>query len=225
MPADILGTNVINEDEKGHRSFQFEPGPIFANILLADEVNRATPKTQSAMLEAMQEKQVTVAGKRYKLDPPFFTLATQNPLEMDGTYPLPEAQLDRFMFKLLLRYPNREELGTILDRTTSGETPVVKNVMNKESLLHWADLVREVVVAPHVQDFAVRVVLGTQTESDYSTEMVKRFVRYGSSPRGTQTLILGAKVRALIDNRFNVGFQDIAACVSSCFASSSYIEF
>ena len=225
MPADILGTNVINEDDKGHRAFQFEPGPIFANILLADEVNRATPKTQSAMLEAMQEKQVTVAGKRYILDPPFFTLATQNPLEMDGTYPLPEAQLDRFMFKLLLRFPNRQELGMILDRTTAGQEPQVKNVMNKNSLLHWASLVREVVVAPHVQDFAIRVVLGTQTKSEYATDMVKRFVRYGSSPRGTQNLILGAKVKALIDNRFNVGFQDIAACIHPALRHRLILNF
>ena len=213
MPADIIGTNMINTDDAGKRHFVFERGPVFANILLADEVNRATPKTQSAMLEAMQEHNVTVAGKRYVLDPPFFVLATQNPLEMEGTYPLPEAQLDRFFFKLLLDYPSREELGVILDRTTREITPEVNKVMDHQTLLHWMDLAREVVIAPHVQDFAIRCVMATQPESEFATAMVKKFVRYGSSPRGTQSLILAAKVKALLDERFNVGFGDIAKAV------------
>ena len=212
MPADIIGTNIINEDEQGRRVFEFEPGPVFANILLADEINRATPKTQSAMLEAMQEHQVSVAGKRYELDPPFFVLATQNPLEHEGTYPLPEAQLDRFFFKLLVPFPSREELGTILERTTTSATPTINKVIDHQTLLHWMDLVRETVVVPHVQDYAVRLILATQPQSEFATEMVKRYVRYGSSPRGTQSIILGAKVKALINGRYNVGFQDITDC-------------
>jgi MoxR-like ATPase len=214
MPADIVGTNVVQEDsETGRRSLQFEAGPIFTNIALADEINRATPKTQSAMLECMQEKQVTVAGKQYKLTLPFFVLATQNPLEMEGTYPLPEAQLDRFLFKLLVPFPKRQELSVILDRTTTASTPSPNKILNGEQILRWMDFVRQIVVAPHVQDYAVRLVLATHPDSEFATDMVKRYVRFGSSPRGAQALILGAKIKALRAERYNVAFADIASVV------------
>jgi MoxR-like ATPase len=209
MPADIIGTNMVNESA-GKRYFEFEKGPVFANVLLADEINRATPKTQSALLEAMQEHTVTVSGTRYVLDEPFFVLATQNPLEMEGTYPLPEAQLDRFFFKLLVRYPNRGELATIINRTTRVDVPVGEKVMDKALVRDWMRLAREIVVAPHVEDYAVRLVLATQPESEHATDLVKKYVRYGASPRGGQALILAGKIRALLDARYNVGFKDIA---------------
>jgi len=209
MPSDIVGTHIINEDQSGRRVFVFERGPVFANVVLADEINRATPKTQSALLEAMQERHVTVAGTPHPLDPPFFVLATQNPLEMEGTYPLPEAQVDRFFFKILVTYPSREELTVILNRTTRRETPQVQKVMAKEKVREWITLARDVVIAEHVQDYAVRLTLGTQPGSPYATAMVKQYVKYGSSPRGAQALILGAKIRALLDGRFNVSFADV----------------
>ena len=210
MPADIIGTNMVNESPDGKRYFEFEQGPVFGNVILADEINRATPKTQSALLEAMQEHTVTVSGTRYVLDEPFFVLATQNPLEMEGTYPLPEAQLDRFFFKLLVRYPDRAELSMIVERTTRADVPVGSKVMDKGTVREWIQLAREVVVAPHVEDYAVRLVLATQPETAHATEMAKKYVRYGSSPRGAQALILGGKIRALLDARYNVSFKDIA---------------
>lgn len=214
MPSDIVGTNVVQEDsETGRRSLVFEAGPIFTNLALADEINRATPKTQSAMLECMQEKQITVAGKQYKLAPPFFVLATQNPLEMEGTYPLPEAQLDRFLFKLLVPFPKRQELAMILDRTTTASTPQPSKVLDGPAILQWMDFVRQIVVAPHVQDYAVRLVLATHPESEFATDMVKRYVRFGSSPRGAQSLILAAKIKALRAERYNIAFADIASVV------------
>lgn len=212
MPADIVGTNVVQEDsETGRRSLQFESGPIFTNLVLADEINRATPKTQSAMLECMQEKQVTVAGKQYKLSAPFFVLATQNPLEMEGTYPLPEAQLDRFLFKLHVPFPDRKELALILDRTTTREMPEPNKVLTQEAIVHWMDFVRQILVAPHVQDYAVRLILSTHPETAFATDLVKRYVRFGSSPRGAQSIILGAKIKALRQERYNVAFADIAS--------------
>jgi len=212
MPADIVGTNMVQEDvETGRRNFVFERGPVFTNLLLADEINRATPKTQSAMLEAMQEQTVTVAGQRYPLDKPFFVMATQNPLEMEGTYPLPEAQLDRFLFKLVVPFPNRKELSTILDRTTTTEMPHPNKVMNGEEVRRWMEFTRQIVIAPHVQDYAVRLVLATHPESEFATDLVKKYVRFGSSPRGAQALILGAKIRALRAERYNVAFADIAS--------------
>jgi MoxR-like ATPase len=211
MPADIVGTNVVQEDpDTGKRGLIFEPGPIHTNLVLADEINRATPKTQSAMLECMQEKQVTVAGKAYKLDEPFFVMATQNPIEMEGTYPLPEAQLDRFIFKLMVPFPSRYELSTIIDRTTTKSMPVPNKIMGREQIVKWMDFVRETVVAPHVQDYAARLILATHPESVFATEMVKKYVRFGSSPRGAQGLILSAKIKALRSERFNVAFADIA---------------
>jgi MoxR-like ATPase len=209
MPSDIVGTHIINENTEGRRVFVFEKGPVFANVVLADEINRATPKTQSALLEAMQERHVTVAGKRNVLDPPFFVLATQNPLEMEGTYPLPEAQLDRFFFKILVTYPSREELSVILNRTTRKEEPQVGKVMSKDKVKEWIALARQVVIAEHVQDYAVRLTLATQPTSPFATELVKNYVKYGSSPRGAQALTLAAKIRALLDGRFNASYADI----------------
>ena len=211
MPADIIGTNVVMEDQQsGRRMFQYQPGPIFGQIILADEVNRATPKTQSAMLEAMQEHSVTSGGKIHKLPEPFIVLATQNPIEQEGTYPLPEAQLDRFFFKLLVPYSNREELGTILDRTTTAQNPQAKAVVNAEQIITAQELVRCVTVAPHVQDYAIRLVLATHPQGEFATETTNRFVRFGSSPRGVQALMLSAKVRAMLDERYHISFSDIA---------------
>jgi MoxR-like ATPase len=211
MPADIIGTTVIEETAGGHKSFSFRKGPIFANIVLADEVNRATPKTQSALLEAMQEHRVTVAKQSYTLEEPFFVLATQNPLESEGTYPLPEAQLDRFFFKLHVSFPGRDELHAILDRTTGTETPQVRPVMNRDTLLTMQRLVRGVPIARHVQDYAVRLLQGTHPTEAGALDMVKRFVKFGASPRGAQALLLAAKIRALFSGRYAASIDDVKA--------------
>lgn len=211
MPADITGTNLLAEDESGRRSFQFQPGPVFANIILADEINRATPKTQSSMLEAMQEHAVTVAGVRYELPEPFFVLATQNPIEMEGTYPLPEAQLDRFMLKLLVHSPSVEQLNAIIDRTTGAEVPHPEPVADAETLLWMQRLARQVPLAEPVRDFVSQMVHFTHPDVDSAPEMVKRYVRFGSSPRGAQALVQTAKVRALSEGRYNVAIEDIEA--------------
>jgi len=208
MPADIVGTNVITEDQGGKR-FEFQKGPIFANIVLADEINRATPKTQSALLEAMSEGSVTVAKQTYKLEKPFFVLATQNPLEMEGTYPLPEAQLDRFFFKLVVEYPKKDALHTIIDRTTADEVPQPKAVIAKERILEMRELVRRVPLARQIQDYAVRVVLATHPGNPEATALSKQFMRYGASPRGLQSIILAAKIRALLEGRYAVAIDDI----------------
>lgn len=210
MPADVIGTAVVQENGDGRKSLGFQPGPIFANLLLADEINRATPKTQSALLEAMQEKQVTVAHTSHQLDEPFFVMATQNPLEMEGTYPLPEAQLDRFLFKLRVPFPGREDLHDILDRTTQGSPETVVPVVNGAQILEMRRVVRMVPVAPHVQEYVVKLVLATHPES-HENSLANKYIRYGSSPRGAQTLILGGKVRALLDGRYNVSLEDIRA--------------
>ena len=209
MPSDILGTNMIVEDERGNKSFEFQKGPVFTNILLADEINRATPKTQAALLEAMQEKSVTVGNTTYKLEAPFFVMATQNPLEMEGTYPLPEAQLDRFLFKINVPFPNKDELHEILKRTTAGNSPKVSAVMSKDEILSLRALAAEVPIADHVQDYALKLVLGTHPEIDGATKMVKQYVRFGSSPRGAQAVIKAAKIHAIFDGRFNVSNDDI----------------
>jgi MoxR-like ATPase len=211
MPADILGTTVIDENAGGTRSFSFRKGPIFANIVLADEINRATPKTQSALLEAMQEHRVTVSKQTWALEEPFFVLATQNPLESEGTYPLPEAQLDRFFFKLHVGFPGREELNEILERTTGTTTPKVSRVMSKDRLIAMQALVREVPVAKHVQDYAVRLLQATHPTEKGSLDAVKRFVKFGSSPRGAQALLLAAKIRALMEGRFAAAIEDVKA--------------
>jgi len=210
MPADVIGTGVVQENGEGRKSLGFQPGPIFTNLLLADEINRATPKTQSALLEAMQEKQVTVAHTSHQLEEPFFVMATQNPLEMEGTYPLPEAQLDRFLFKLRVPFPGREDLHDILDRTTQGSTKVVISVIDGPQIMEMRQVVRTVPVAPHVQEYVVKLVLATHPEGRENL-LANKYIRYGSSPRGAQTLILGGKVRALLDGRFNVSMEDIRA--------------
>jgi len=209
MPADVVGTTMIVADEHGGKQFEFQRGPIFANIVLADEVNRATPKTQSAMLEAMQERSVTVGKTTHTLSAPFLVLATQNPLEMEGTYPLPEAQLDRFLYKLKVTFPDRDALHTILDRTTGYVAPDVQPVLDGDTVMAMRRLALDVPIARHVQDYAVRLVEGTHPEHPDAPDITRRFVRYGSSPRGAQSLILAAKVRAVMDGRFNVSIEDL----------------
>jgi MoxR-like ATPase len=211
MPADILGTNLVAQTSSGDRVFKFQPGPIFTQIALADEINRATPKTQSAMLEAMQEHAVTVGGQRYVLEEPFLVLATQNPLEMEGTYPLPEAQLDRFLFKILVSFSSLDELRRILERTTDKQNVQINKVIDGARVVAHQALVKDVVAAPHVKDYVSRLVWATHPESELAPEIVKKFVRYGSSPRGAQSLVLAAKVGALVEGRYNAGFQDVKA--------------
>ena len=210
MPADIVGTNMIAQDESGNRMFRFQKGPIFTHLLLADEINRATPKTQSALLEAMEEHSVTVAGTRYVLEEPFFVLATENPIEMEGTYPLPQAELDKFIFKLDIDVPGLDELDEIIVRTTYAEMPPVDRAASGEDILKLQTLVLEVPVAPHVEDYAAHIILSTSPKTEFATDMVKRYVKAGSSPRGLQGLILAAKVRALLDERFCVSCEDIS---------------
>jgi MoxR-like ATPase len=209
MPADITGTTILDEDEQGRRDFRFQPGPVFANLVLADEINRATPKTQSALLEAMQERTVTVANQIYHIARPFFVLATQNPLEMEGTYPLPEAQLDRFMFKLVVRFPTRDDLSEILRRTTGGKSPQPVKVATGDAIIRMSQLAREVPMATHVNDYVVRLLIATHPDSDLAPDMVRRYVRYGSSPRGAQAIVLAAKIRALLEGRLNVAYEDV----------------
>jgi MoxR-like ATPase len=209
MPSDILGTNMINENAEGRRVFEFQKGPIFTQICLADEINRATPKTQSALLETMQEGTVTVAGVRYELDKPFFVMATQNPIEQEGTYPLPEAQLDRFLFKLVVGYSGREELATIVDRTTRGITIKPEKVMDGTEIKQWQKLIRDVILASHVQDYIVRLVLATHPQGPFALPITNQYLRWGASPRGAQTLALASKVRALLEGRYNVSFEDV----------------
>ncbi len=212
MPADVTGTTIVVETERG-REFQFRRGPIFAQIVLADEINRATPKTQSALLEAMQERSVTVGGTTHELEKPFFVMATQNPIEQEGTYPLPEAQLDRFFFKLEVGYSSREELIEILDRTTTGKSPAIERVLDAASIVEHQKLVRQVHVPAEVQDFAVRLVMATHPQGPFATPMVNRFLRFGASPRAAQTIALAAKVQALLDGRSQASFDDVKGSV------------
>ncbi len=209
MPADILGTNMVMETPDGKRFFEFQRGPIFTQICLADEINRATPKTQSAMLETMQEGSVTAAGKRHQLKLPFLVMATQNPIEQEGTYPLPEAQLDRFFFKLVVGYSDRKELSAIVDRTTRGEIIEPAKVMDGEEIIRWQGLVREVILAEHVQDYLVRLVLASHPGNSLAPPVAQQYIRWGVSPRAAQTIALAAKVRALLDGRYNVSFEDV----------------
>ena len=210
MPADITGTNILVEED-GKRIFRFQSGPIFANLVLADEINRATPKTQSSLLEAMQEHQVTVARQRFQLDPPFFVLATQNPLEMEGTYPLPEAQLDRFLFKVMVPFPSEEDLVAIMDRTTGAEAPTASKVANAAEVVEMQRLARAVPIAPHVTAYAVSLLAATHPDQARAPELVREYVRYGGSPRGAQALVTAGKIYALLDGRFNVSIDDIRA--------------
>ena len=211
MPADITGTNVVQEDALGEKFLEFQPGPIFSNIVLADEVNRATPKTQSALLEAMEERSVTVGKTTHKLDSPFFVLATQNPLEMEGTYPLPEAQLDRFFLKLKVDYPTVSSLHTILNRTTKNQEPKVDRVLGQGEILEMRKTVRAVPIARPVQDYAIRITMATHPQPPYAHALTMKYVRYGSSPRGAQALVIGGKIRALLNNRVHVSCEDIRA--------------
>jgi MoxR-like ATPase len=209
MPADILGTNMVIETPEGRREFQFQRGPIFTQICLADEINRATPKTQSAMLETMQERSVTAGGHTYKLKQPYFVLATQNPIEQEGTYPLPEAQLDRFMFKLLVGYSTRAELSEIVERTTKNLVIEPDKVMDGAEIIDWQGVIREVILAPHVQDYIVRLTLATHPQGAFALNATNQYLRWGSSPRAAQTLALAGKVRALLSGRYNVSFEDV----------------
>ncbi len=211
MPGDIIGTNVVREDDSGRKLFEFRRGPLFANMLLADEINRATPKTQSALLEAMQENSVSAGGQTHPLEQPFFVLATQNPIEMEGTYPLPEAQMDRFFFKLKLDFPDIEQLHLIIDRTTRQEEPSVQRVLQQGQILEMRETARAIPVSRPVQDYAIKLTLATHPESDQAHEATRKFVRFGASPRGTQALILGAKVHALMNDRVYVSCEDVRA--------------
>ncbi|MCB0178155.1 MAG: MoxR family ATPase [Anaerolineae bacterium] len=210
MPADITGTEVIQEDKRdGSRALRFLPGPVFANMILADEINRTPPKTQAALLEAMQEGQVTVGGQKHPLPRPFFVLATQNPIEQEGTYPLPEAQLDRFFFKLVVGYSTREQLNTIVERTTKSIRVTPEKVMDGQEILKWQGLIRDVILAQHVQDYLVRLTLATHPEGPLAPPVTNQYLRWGASPRAAQTLALAAKVRALLEGRYNVSFEDV----------------
>ncbi len=225
MPADITGTDILEEDESGRKIKLFQPGPVFANLILADEINRATPKTQSALLEAMQEQTVTVANRSYRLEPPFFVLATQNPLEMEGTYPLPEAQLDRFMFKVHVAYPSAAELVSILDRTTGAEIPAARKVADGRQIIAMSRLALNTPVASHVSEYVARLIVATHPEDDSAPPMVKNFVRYGASPRGAQALIIGGKINALLEGRYNVSFDDIQAVAAPALRHRLLLNF
>jgi MoxR-like ATPase len=209
MPADILGTNIVKEDGNGNRFFEFYKGPIFGQLILADEINRASPKTQSALLEAMQEGKITVFGSQYTLDPPFMVLATQNPIEMEGTYPLPEAQIDRFFFKLRINYPDHAELHKILEKTTEDYHYELNRVVGPDSILKMKSLIKKVPVASHVKEFTTKLVMASHPDNEFATDRIKDYVLFGASPRGMQSLILAGKVSALIDGRYNVSRQDI----------------
>ena len=209
MPADIVGSMIMESDERGGKTLRFQYGPIFANLVLADEINRATPKTQSALLEAMQERQVTIGGTSHALPRPFLVMATQNPIEMEGTYPLPEAQLDRFLMKILVTYPSREELSRIVERTIAREDEAPVPVMNRDEIQQVRQVCRQVLVAPHVQDFAIQLVMATQSDQKEAHEMAKKYIRYGSSPRGAQALVECGRVHALMRGRFHLAVEDI----------------
>jgi len=228
MPADIVGTDILEETEDGRREFRFQRGPVFTNLLLADEINRATPKTQSALLEAMQECTVTVANRSYTLEPPFLVLATQNPIEMEGTYPLPEAQLDRFLFKINVEFPSEDELVEILNRTTGEAEPEIGVVADGEAVLAMGALARQVPVASPVADYAARLVIATHPQNkngDAAPEMVRQYVRYGASPRAAQALILGGKVTALLAGRYNVAFEDLRAVAPAALRHRILLNF
>ncbi len=225
MPADVVGTNIIVKDSSGNSRFEFQPGPVFSNILLADEINRATPKTQSALLEAMQEHTVTVGDRTRPLPEPFFVLATQNPLEQEGTYPLPEAQLDRFFFKLLVEFPNLEELHGIINLTGTGDGIQARKTVDGPTILEMREVARHVPIAQGVQDTALRLILATHPEHPESPEVTKRYIRYGASPRGAQALIQASKIHALMEGRFNVSFQDIEKMAFPALRHRVFLNF
>ncbi|MCX6019504.1 MAG: MoxR family ATPase [Chloroflexi bacterium] len=225
MPADIIGTDILEENENGRRAFRFQPGPVFANLVLADEINRATPKTQSALLEAMQEKTITVLGRTYPAASPFFVLATQNPIEMEGTYPLPEAQLDRFMFKLNVPFPRTDELVAILEQTTGGETRKARKAADGETLLAMNQLARQIPASSQVTRSAATLIAATHPDGEGATDLVRRFVRYGASPRGAQALLLGARVLALLKGRLNVALEDVHELAPAALRHRMLVNF
>jgi len=225
MPADIVGSMIIDTEEHGHKTLRFQPGPIFANLVLADEINRATPKTQSALLEAMQERTVTSGTTTHHLEAPFLVMATQNPIEMEGTYPLPEAQLDRFLMKILVTYPTREELNRIVDRTIQREEDAPVPVMDREAILEVRSVCREVLVAPHVQEYAIRLVMATQSDRGEAHELAKKYIRYGSSPRGAQALVECGRVLALMRGRVHLSLDDIHAVAPSVLRHRIILNF
>jgi MoxR-like ATPase len=225
MPADIVGSMMIDTGEHGTKTLRFQPGPIFAHLVLADEINRATPKTQSALLEAMQERTVTSGNTTHQLEAPFLVMATQNPIEMEGTYPLPEAQLDRFLMKILVRYPTREELSVVVERTIQKEEPQVTAVMDREAILQVRSVCRDVLVAPHVQDFAVDLVLATQPTHGQAHELAKKYIRYGSSPRGAQALVECGRIMALMKGRYHLSADDIQTIAPSVLRHRIILNF
>ena len=225
MPGDIVGSNVVHETDQGKKVLKFEKGPIHTNILLADEINRATPKTQSALLEAMQEQTVTVGTTTHKLDPPFFVLATQNPIELEGTYPLPEAQMDRFFYKLRIMYPEPEHMHEIMDRTTKREEPIAETVLGRDEILAMRDTARDIPIARPVQDYAIRLTLATHPDTSHAHPMSKQYVRYGASPRGTQTLVVGGKVNALLNGRLHVACEDIRSMLLPALRHRMMLNF
>ena len=224
MPADIVGSMIL-EGIDGSRTLRFQPGPIFANLVLADEINRATPKTQSALLEAMQERTVTSGTTTHELEPPFLVMATQNPIEMEGTYPLPEAQLDRFLMKILVKYPSRDELSRIVERTIQREEDTPGAVMDRAAILEVRSVCREVLVAPHVQDYAIELVMATQPEQKQAHELARKYVRYGSSPRGAQALVECGRVLALMRGRFHLAIEDIKHLAHSVLRHRIILNF
>jgi len=225
MPADIVGTDILEETTDGRREFRFQPGPIFANLVLADEINRATPKTQSALLEGMQEKSVTVAKRTYRLDEPFFVLATQNPIEMEGTYPLPEAQLDRFLFKVNVNFPSSGDLVEILGRTTGQKVPAADKAASGSQVVAMGRLARQIPIAAHVSDYVARLIVASHPNHPAAPPKVKQFMRYGASPRGGQALVLGAKITALFAGRLNVAFEDVAAVAPAALRHRLLLNF
>jgi MoxR-like ATPase len=225
MPGDIVGSMIMENDEHGHKSFRFQPGPIFSNLVLADEINRATPKTQAALLEAMQERTVTSGTNTYTLDAPFLVMATQNPIEMEGTYPLPEAQLDRFLMKILVEYPSREDLNRIVEYTTRREDVELQQILNREQIAELKAICRQVVVAPHVQTYAVELVMATQPGSRGALETTNRYVRYGSSPRGAQALIECGRVLAVMRGRLHLSIEDITSVALSVLRHRIILNF
>jgi MoxR-like ATPase len=225
MPADIVGSMIIETNDHGSKSLRFQPGPIFANLVLADEINRATPKTQSALLEAMQERTVTSGTTTHELDAPFLVMATQNPIEMEGTYPLPEAQLDRFLMKILVQYPSREELNRIVERTIQNREEQVRPVLDRDAILEVRAVCREVLVAPHVQEIAIQLVMATQPEHAEAHELSKKYIRYGSSPRGAQALVECGRVRALMRGRYHLSAEDVEAVAAAVLRHRVILNF
>lgn len=225
MPADVAGTNIIMKDEKGNSKFEFQKGPVFAHLVLADEINRATPKTQSALLEAMQEHTVTVGNGTYHLEEPFMVLATQNPLENEGTYPLPEAQLDRFLFKLMVPYPNLEELKGIIGVTVNNQATELQKIINRSQILEIRDMLKQVPMSKLVEEYALKVVLATHSDYEKAPELSKKYIRYGASPRAAQAIISTARVRAVMEGRFNVSFDDIRYVAPSALRHRFFMNF